>query len=50
MTDSLPALPLSFTEEHLLGHGSHTLRTLLLPFIAIEQSNTQVSLWMFMED
>lgn len=41
MIGSLPALTLSFTEEHLQGHGSHTLRTLLFPLIGIEKSNTR---------
>lgn len=33
MMDFLPALTLSFTEEHLQGCGSHTLRTFLFPFV-----------------
>lgn len=36
MTDSLPDFTLSFTEEHLQGHGSHTLRTHFFSFIGIE--------------
>lgn len=39
MPRSLPALVLSFTEEHLQGHGSHTLRALLVPFTGTEKSH-----------
>lgn len=37
--DSLSALTLSFTEEHLQGCGSHILRTLKFPFVGIERGN-----------
>lgn len=50
LIDSLPALTLSFTEEHLQGHGSHTLRTLLFPFVGIERGNTHINSWMLMKD
>lgn len=48
--DSLPALTLSFTEEHLQAHGSHTLRTLLNLFVGKGKGNAHIKSWMLMKD
>lgn len=50
MIDSLPALTFCFTEEHPQGCRSHTLRTLLLPFVGTEKGNTHINSWVLMKD
>jgi len=50
MIDFHPALTLYFTNKHLQGHGSHTLRTFLSPFMGIEKGNTHISSWILLED